>query len=149
MIRIILGGFNEWAKYRFGATVGAKSHGWHQGRAREPHNTNHLCQRPSGHDLRYAIDANKINTEQGGNPQASFLEQGLNEPLVFRKSNVNETMASVHASFQHEWQPSRFRKKCPRLVHSKSNRARSVARPHAQSSERDKGPRIIHSVLAA
>jgi dTDP-glucose 4,6-dehydratase len=42
-----------------------------------------------GHDLRYAIDASKINTELGWKPSVT-LSKDWNEPLVFRKSNLVE-----------------------------------------------------------
>jgi dTDP-glucose 4,6-dehydratase len=43
-----------------------------------------------GHDLRYAIDASKINTELGWKPSVTFEEGLENGNLVFRKSNLVE-----------------------------------------------------------
>ena len=60
----------------------------------------HVKDRP-GHDLRYAIDASKINQELGWKPSVTF-EEGLEQTIDWYLSNqewLNSVTSGAYASY--------------------------------------------------
>ncbi|MCW2117718.1 dTDP-glucose 4,6-dehydratase [Flavobacterium sp. 7A] len=88
-----IGGFNEWKNIdlvRLLCGIMDAKLGREQGESAEL--ITYVKDRP-GHDLRYAIDANKINSELGWSPSVTF-EQGLEQTVNWYLNN-SEWLASV------------------------------------------------------
>jgi dTDP-glucose 4,6-dehydratase len=58
----------------------------------------YVADRP-GHDLRYAIDASKIETELGWTPEESF-ESGLRKTVLWYLQNAEWSQAVLNGSYQ-------------------------------------------------
>ena len=56
-----------------------------------------------GHDLRYAIDANKINRELGWYPSVTF-EEGLSETIDWYLSNTEWLQQVTSGDYQNYYQ---------------------------------------------
>ncbi|MCG9793938.1 dTDP-glucose 4,6-dehydratase [Flavobacterium algicola] len=88
-----IGGFNEWKNIdlvRLLCGIMDDKLGREEGESAEL--ITYVKDRP-GHDLRYAIDANKINSELGWSPSVTF-EQGLEQTVNWYLNN-SEWLASV------------------------------------------------------
>lgn len=98
-----IGGFNEWQNIDLVKLLCAQM----DGKLRRPEGTSeklitYVKDRP-GHDLRYAIDASKINKELGWEPSVTF-EQGLEKTIDWYLSNKewlnNVTSGDYQAYYQ-------------------------------------------------
>jgi dTDP-glucose 4,6-dehydratase len=98
-----IGGFNEWQNIdlvKLLCTLMDKKLGRAEGTSAQL--IQYVTDRP-GHDLRYAIDASKINTELGWKPSVTF-EQGLEETIDWFLANTEWLKSVTSGEYQNYYQ---------------------------------------------
>jgi dTDP-glucose 4,6-dehydratase len=98
-----IGGFNEWQNIdlvKLLCSIMDKKLGRNEGQSAEL--ITHVKDRP-GHDLRYAIDASKINKELGWKPSVTF-EEGLEKTVNWYLENEEWLQHVTSGAYQHYYE---------------------------------------------